>query len=157
MVSDWHLPTLWPEESDFNRVISQANSLFIFIKTLFLALEHCEDPTETLKAALEDSARTGLESLYELYSSILKVRIVHNGAKFQQMIGVLLTTAPYHPLCNEMIAELAGVKPFLVKRWVDTLSSLLYQDEAANGGVRVQHLSIYDFFVSDHCSYQVKI
>ena len=157
VTSVWHLNTPWPEESDFNRVISRANGLFIFIKTLSLALEHCEDPEESLKAALQDSAATGLESLYELYSSILKARIVHNKAQFQRMIGVLLTSSPYRALCDETIAELAGVKPNLVKRWVDALSSLLYRDEVANGGIRVRHLSVYDFFVSNHCDYQVNV
>jgi hypothetical protein len=157
VVSDWHLPTPWPEEPDFDRVIARANGLFIFIKTLVLALERCEDPIETLKAALQVSAGTGLTSLYDLYSSILKAQIVPNNAEFQRMIGVLLTTSPYRALCDETIAELARVKPYLVKRWVDALSSLLYRDDAANGGIRVRHLSIYDFFVSDRCVYQVNI
>ena len=153
----WHLDTPWPEESDFNRVISRANGLFIFIKTLVLALEHCEDPEESLKEALQDSAGTGLESLYELYSSILKTQIVCNNAKFQGMIGVLLAASPYRALCDETIAELAGMKANLVKAWMDALSSLFYRDEAANRGIRVRHLSIYDFFVSDGCVYQVNI
>jgi hypothetical protein len=157
VASFWHLNTPWPEESDFNRVTSRANGLFIFIKTLVLALERCKDPEESLRAALQDSAATGLESLYELYSSILKAQIVHSNAEFQRMIGVLLTTSPYRALCDETIAELAGVKPNLVKRWVDALSSLLYRDEEANRAVRVRHLSVYDFFVSDHCDYQVNI
>jgi hypothetical protein len=153
----WHLPTLWPGESDLNRVISRAGGLFIFIKTLVLALQHCEDPEETLRAALQDSAETGLESLYGLYSSILKAKIPDNSAKFQRMIGVLHRAAPYRALCDETIAELAEVQPNLVKRWVDALSSLLYRDEAANKGVRVWHLSIYDFFVNDCCGYQVNV
>ena len=74
VAKDWHLPKPWPEESDFNRVISRADGLFIFIKTLILALQRCEDPKKSLKAALQDSARTGLESLYELYSSILSAQ-----------------------------------------------------------------------------------
>src|SRR5258706_7635852 len=151
------LDTPWPEESDFNRVISQANGLFVFVKTLVLALKRCKDPEESLKAALQDSAVTGLESLYKLYSSILKAQIVHNSAEFQRMVGVLLTASPYHALCDETIAELAGVKLYHVKTWVDALSSLLYRDEAANGGIRVRHLSVYDFFLSDRCDYQVNI
>ena len=111
---------------DFDRVISQAKGLFIYIKTLILALEHYEDPEELLQEALQDLARTSLEYLYTLYSNILKVQIVHKKAEFQQMIEVLLTTSPYHVLCNETIAELAGVKPNLIKKWVDALSSLLY-------------------------------
>jgi len=157
VASLWHLDTPWPKESDFSRVISWANGLFIFIKTLVLALECCEDPEEGLKAALQESAKTGLESLYELYSSILKARIVHKSANFQQMIGVLLTTSPYRALCDETIAELAELKPNVIKKWVDALSSLLYRDEAANRGIRVQHLSVYNFFISDCCNYQVNI
>src|SRR5258706_5290823 len=153
----WHLDTLWPEESDFNRVISWADSLFIYVKTLVLSLERHEDPEESLKEALQDSAETGLESLYTLYSNILKAEIVHKKAKFQRMIGVLLTTSPYCALCDETIAELAGVKPNLIKKWVDALSSVLYRDEAANRGIRVRHLSVYDFFVSDRCDYQVDL
>ena len=157
VISEWHLSTPWPKESDFNRIISQANGLFIFVKTLVLALESCEDPEESLKAALQDSAGTGLESLYELYSSILKAQKAHNAAEFQRMIGVVLSTAPYRALCDETIAELVGAKPNLVKRWVDTLSSLLYRDKAAGGGIRVRHLSIYDFFVNHRSDYQVNL
>ena len=153
----WHLEAPWPEELDFNRVISRANSLFIFIKTLVLALEHCEDPEESLKGALQDSAGTGLESLYTLYSSILKSQIVHKKAEFRRIIGVLLATSPYRALRDETIAELAGVKPNLIKKWVDALSSLLYRDEAANNGIRVRHLSVYDFFLNNCCDYQVNL
>jgi len=145
----------WPEESLLDEVILRANGLFIFIKTLVRALEHCEDPTKFLKAASEDSAGTGLEALYRLYSSILESRIKHHKAEFRQMIGVLLTTAPYRALCEKTIAELAGVEPNLVGMWVDDLSSLLYRDEGTNGGVRVRHLSISDFLVSDDCLYQI--
>ena len=95
VASLWHLDIPWPKELDFQKVISRANGLFIFIKTLVLALERCEDPEEALKAALQESAGIGLESLYELYSSILKAQIVHKSAEFQRMIGVLLTTSPY--------------------------------------------------------------
>ena len=157
VASVWHFDTPWPKESDFNKVISRANGLFIYIKTLVLALERYEDPEESLKDALQDSARTGLESLYTLYSNILKSQIVHKKAEFQRMIGVLLTTSPYRALCDETIAELAGVKPNLVKKWVDALSSLLYRDEAADRGIRVRHLSVFDFFVSDRCDYQVNL
>ena len=155
VVKRWCLPTPWPEKSQFEGVISRANGLFIFIKTVMLALEHCKDPDESLKATMQTSDGTGLRSLYGLYSSILKARIVDDDDEFQQMIRVLLTTAPYRPLCEEAIAELAGVKPNLVRKWVNDLSSLLYRDEATNGGVRVRHLSISEFFVSDHCHYQV--
>ena len=157
VTSHWHLDTPWPKEPDFNRIISRSSGLFIFVKTLVLVLERCEDPERFLKAALQDSAETGLESLYRLYSSILKAQIVHESIEFQRMIGVLLTSSPHRALCDETIAELAGVKPNLVKTWVDALSSLLYRDEAANRGIRVRHCSIYDFFVSDHCHYQVNI
>ena len=159
MASAWHLSPPWPEESLFNRILIRANGLFIFIKTIILALENCADPTESLEAALQDSAGTGMNSLYKLYSSILQTRIVHNATEFQRVIGVVLTTAQHRSLCEETIAELARVRPNLVKKWMDDLSSLLYRDERANKGIRLRHLSISDFFVSDdcHCDYQVNL
>ena len=95
-----------------------------------------------LKVMLQDSVGTGLTALYQLYSSILKVPIVYHSADFWQMIGVLLISAPNHPLCEETIAELVGVRPDLVKMWVADLGSVLYWDEVASGGICVQHLSI---------------
>ncbi len=157
VASVWHFDTPWPKESEFDKVIFRANGLFIYIKTLVLALERDDDPEESLKEALQDSVKTGLESLYTLYSNILKAQIVHKKAEFQRMLGVLLTSSPYRALCDETIAELAGVKPNIVKKWVDALSSLLYRDEATNRGIRVRHLSVYDFFVSDCCDYQVNL
>jgi len=154
VASVWHLNTPWPKESDFNRVISRANGLFLFIKTLVLALERCEDPEETLRGAMQHS---GFECLFELYSNILREQIRYNKSEFQQMIGVLLASSPYRALSDGTIAELVGVKPSLVKWWVDALSPLLYRDEAANRGVRVRHLSVYDYFVSNHSHYQVNV
>jgi hypothetical protein len=154
-----HLEDPWPEPSIFEGVISRAAGLFIFIKTVALALEQCKHPTESLKATLRDSDDTGLISPYGLYSSILKTRIVHSNAEFRRVVGVLLTTAPYRPLCERTIAELAGVNLSDVKTWVDDLSSLLYRDEGASGAIRVRHLSISDFFISDGCpcDYQVSL
>jgi hypothetical protein len=145
----WYLPTPWPEESLLDRIMVRANGLFIFIKTLALALEDCANPTGFLNATSEAGA--GLKPLYALYSNILNSRIVHHKAEFQRVIGVVLSAAPYRVLGEEAIAELAGVEPNLVKKWVDDLSSLLYRDEATNGGIRVRHLSISDFLVSDYC------
>ena len=62
------LQSPWPEQSLFDEVISRAVGLFNFIETLALALDHCDDPAELLKASLQDSAGAGLMSLYGLYS-----------------------------------------------------------------------------------------
>ena len=154
----WAFSPPWPEEPLLDKLISRADGLFIFIKTLALALEGHEDPTGFLEATSE-RAGDGLKTLYGLYSNILKSRIVHSNAKFQLVIGVLLTAAPYRALCEETIAELAGVGPNLVKMWVNDLSSLLYRDEGTNGGIRVRHLSISEFLVSGDCphNYQINI
>jgi len=153
----WDLPIPWPEESLFERVISRADGLFIFIKTVVLALESCVDPTKTLEETVQDSGGAGLQSLYGLYSGIIKARMVHRGAEFRQTVGVLLATAPHRPLCEDTIAELAGLSPHLVRKSVNDLSSLLYRDKRANGGVRVRHVSISDFFISDGCPLDYRI
>ena len=154
VASHWHLSTPWPEEAGFNRAVSRANGLFIFIKTLVLALKKCEDPEESLKEALQGSAGTGLDSLYGLYSSILRTHGYIRG--FWRLL-VVITTAQYRPLSKAPIAKLTGVKPNLVETFVDALSSLLYRDEGDNGAIRVRHLSISDFFLSDRCDFQVKL
>ena len=156
VAEQWYLPAPWPEKSLLDRLISRANGLFIFIKTLVLVLEDCADPTDFLKATAEE-AGVGLKPLYGLYSHILNSRKVHSSAELQRVIGVLITVAPYRALCEETIAELAGVEPNRVKKWVDDLSSLLYRDEGTNGGIRVRHLSISDFLVSDACPCDYRI
>jgi len=154
-----YLQSPWPEPSLFDRLIDRAAGLFIFIETLASALMHCHDANELLARTLHDSAGPGLASLYELYASIVKARRVRSGVEFQRVIGVLLITAPYRPLCEETIAELAGVNLGLVKMWVEDLGPMFYRDEGAGGGIRVRHLSILDFFVSDDCQddYQVNL
>ena len=145
------LQSPWPERSLLDRVISRTSGLFIFIETLALALEHCCEPTKLLGAALQDSSSSGLRSLYGLYSTIVRARRVQRNAEFRRMVGVLLTTTPHRPLCGETIAELAGVRPDLVKMWVEDLGSMFFRDEAVNGGIRVRHMSISEFLVSDDC------
>src|SRR5258706_3800092 len=157
VASEQRIISPWPEESLFDGVISRAAGLFIFVKTIALALKNCKDPTADLKAALQDSGGNGLTALYGLYSSILRSRIVHTGDEFRRMVGVLQETAPNRPLCEESIASLARVELRLVERWIDDLSSLLYRDEGANEGIRVRHLSISDFFFNDHCDYKVDL
>jgi len=151
------LQSPWPESFLFNGVISRAAGLFIFIETLALSLEHCHDPTELLRTTLQDSVGPGLASLHGLYSSIVRARRVHSNGEFQRMIGALLITAPHRPLREETIAELTGVRPDLVKMWVADLSSMLYRDEGAGGGLRVRHLSISDFFMNDDCQADYQI
>jgi len=108
VASKWYLPTPWPEQSLFDRVISRADGLFIFIKTIVLALGRCQDPTTYLKATVQGSDGTGTNSLYSLYSSILKERIGSGNTEFQRVIGVLLATAPYRSLCDGAIACRVG-------------------------------------------------
>jgi hypothetical protein len=112
---------------------------------------------KALEAALQGSDGAGLDPLYRLYSHILKAQVVPGDAEFQQVVGVLFTMAPNHSLPDGVIAQLADVALHLVKKWVDDLSSLLYQDDSANGGIQVHHLSISNFFVSNCCDYQVNL
>ena len=149
VASNCCLKSPWPERSLLDGVISRAEGLFIFIETLALALERCYEPTKLLTATLQNSSSHGLTSLYGLYTSIVRARRVQSNVEFRRMIGVLLISSPYRPLCEETIAELAGVEPHVVKMWVEDLGSMFYREEGASGGIRVRHLSISDFFVSD--------
>jgi len=149
-----NLSTSWPAEALLNRVTLRANGLFIFVKTLVLALMKCEDPEEFLKKALQSSASAGSESLYSLYSSIINAHSEIGGV--WRVIAVI-ATAQYRPLRKEPIAKLAGVKPNFVETLVNDLSSLLYRDGGANGAIRVRHLSISECFASNPFGYQVEL
>jgi len=159
VASSRSLQSPWPEPLLLDRVIFRAAGLFIFIETLALVLERCHEPTKLLGATLQDSSSPGLMSLYGVYSRIVRARRVQRNAEFRRMIGVLLIAAPNRPLCEETIAELAGVRPDVVKIWVDDLGSMVYRDDEASGGIRVRHLSISDFFMSDYGQgdYQVNL
>jgi len=159
VASSRSLQSPWPEPLLLDGVISRAAGLFVFIETLALALEHCYEPTKLLGATLQHSCSPGLTSLYGLYSSIVRARRVQRNAEFRRVIGVLLIAAPYRPLCEETVAELAGVRSDVVKIWVDDLGSMFYRDEGASGGIRVRHWSISNFFVSDYRQgdYQVNL
>ena len=151
----------WPTDSLFNDAVSRANGLFIFIKTIALTLvksyDDRDEATEFLKAAVQYSALTGFESLYKLYSHILGLRKASSSGRIQQMMRVLVASAPYRSLPKEAIAELTGVDQYLIENWVDDLSSLLYEDEGANKGVRVRHMSISDFFISSECASEYRV
>ena len=150
----------WPDSSLLSQVISRAGGLFIFIEvTTRVLLQYRPRPYEYLRAILRDLEGTGLTSLYGLYSSILKAQIVHSTAEFQRMIRVILLVAPHRPLRDETIAELAAVNINLVRMWVTNLDPLLYRDNEANGGIRVRHPSVADFFLSDdhHSDYHVDL
>ena len=158
--SEQFLPRGWPDSSLFSQVTSRSTGLFIFIETITRALAQCKPPpNEYLKATLTDLEGTGLASLYGLYSSILRAQIVHSTAEFRRMIGVILVAAPHRPLRDETIAELAGVSPDLVTMWVTDLDPLLYRDREADGGIRVRHSSVTDFFLRDdhHSDYHVNL
>ena len=141
----------WLDSSLLGQVISRAGGLFIFIETITRALAQCNPtPDEYLRVTLKDLAGTGLTSLYGLYSSILKAQIVHSSAEFQRMIRVILLTAPHRPLRDETIAQLAAVNLYVVRIWVKKLDPLLYRERDADGGIRVRHSSVADFFLSDN-------
>ena len=109
------LQSTWLKRLVLDRVVSQAAGLFIFVETLTLAIEHCHEPSKLLGAILQDSSSPGSVALCGLYSRIVRARRVQRNAEFRRVIGVLLITAPYRPLCEETIAELAGVRPDVVK------------------------------------------
>ena len=68
----WCFPTTWPEQPFFDRVISQANGLFIFIKTLVLILTECEDPEGDFEGSLARFSRYWLETSIQPLLKYLK-------------------------------------------------------------------------------------
>ena len=142
---DWHLPEAWPESSLLEKAIKRAGYLFIFVETIARDIEENKDiATERLETLLDDSNSSALEPLHQLYLGILTNVVKNHLSEFQEMIGAVLVAAPYRPLCREAIVELKGLNNERVTIWVAGLASLL--DTEADGGIRVRHLSVSDFF-----------
>ncbi|PVF91794.1 WD40 repeat-like protein [Serendipita vermifera] len=145
IASSRHLEPDWPGDARKNIIVSRSGGLFIFVDTLWRLLKDGLDPDERLTQTLSKTSSNALTSLYDLYSTAINSRVGQDKKTFQAAMGVIMAVGPYRPLCDESIAQIAGLKPHVVKNMVDELSSLMYRDKMVNGGIRVRHLSILDF------------
>jgi hypothetical protein len=140
-----YLDDNWPGEDRRGDIVSRSGGLFIFVDTLWRLLKDDFNPDIRLMNALSGTSGDALSSLYALYSTAIESKVRRNTEEFRAAMEVIITVGQYRPLCDESVAQLAGLSPNVVKALVDELSSLLYRDINMNGGIRVRHLSMIDF------------
>jgi hypothetical protein len=152
-----HLEKDWPGEARTEGTVSRSGGLFIFVDTLWRLLKDDLDPDERLTQALSSTSKDALTSLYDLYSSAIESRIGKNKKIFRTAMEIVVTVGQYRPLCDESVAQLAGLSRNVITALVDELSSLLYRDTIVNGGIRVRHLSIIDFLTGMECTPELRV
>jgi hypothetical protein len=146
------LPTNWPNEDMINALVTRSDGLFIFIETVYLLIKDDEDPNELLTKVLANSTGYGVSGLFKLYKNVLESKSIRNTETFRSVIGTILVVAPHRPLPEETVAKLLSIKEdYILRNWVDMFSSLLYRDASIGGGIRVRHLSIFEFLTSQDC------
>ncbi|PVF92453.1 WD40 repeat-like protein [Serendipita vermifera] len=145
IASSHHLEPDWPGDALRDIIVSRSGGLFIFVDTLWRLLKDGLDPDDRLMQALSKTSGDTLTSLYDLYSTAIDGRVGQDKKTFRVAMGTIIVVGQYRPLCDESIAQIAGLRLHVVKNMVDKLGSLLYRDKMANGGIRVRHLSILDF------------
>ncbi|PVF92871.1 WD40 repeat-like protein [Serendipita vermifera] len=151
------LPPDWPNNDLMTELVSQSNGLFMFVETIYLRIKDDEDPNELLTELLHDSSRHAMDTLFKLYLSVLESKAIRKREELQEMLGMILAVAPYRSLCDETIAEMLGAKVDVVQNRVNILNSLFYRDTSKGGGIRVRHLSIFEFLTGDSCPIEFRV
>jgi hypothetical protein len=98
-----------------------------------------------------------MSSLFNLYLTVLKSKHIQDTEGLRSTIGVILAVAPFRPLCDKTIAKLLDIEGHVIKNQVDMLSSLFYRDESMSSGIRVRHLSIFEFLADKSCPEEYRV
>ncbi|KAG8797552.1 hypothetical protein FRC16_008746, partial [Serendipita sp. 398] len=157
IVNQCGLPNDWPGGERLNGIVERSGGLFIFVETLSQLLGGVLDPDECLAEALSVGSGSALERLYNLYTIAIRSRIERNQEAFRLVIGTIIAVGQYKPLCDEAVADLAGLRTNIVTTLVNKLGSLLYRDTKMNGGIRVRHLSVIDFLTGSSTSEDFRV
>lgn len=154
-----HLGSTWPKQALLQRIVARARGLFIYVETARRLVEKEADPEKRLIEVTHETSEGALGGLYKLYSTAIESQIGEDKEAFRRVVGIIIAVASYRPLCDAAVATLAGLKPHVVRTWVDRLNSLLYRDGNASGGIRARHLSIINFLTGLECpkDFQVDI
>lgn len=142
------LPKDWPSPARLEQIITRSHGLFIYVETFSRLLATSKNPDAVLARVLDKQQEGGSTELHELYLAAIMSQVGQEMEDFRRIARAILGVATYRPLCDDTLASLIGEQPYIVKMWVDSLSSVLYRDHSQNGGIRVRHLSILEFLTS---------
>lgn len=146
------LPTDWPCDGDFQKLVALSVPLFIFAATICRLFEDpVWDPTDSLADILtHQNDESKLDSTYLpvldrlLYGQHGKRREILV-TEFQQIIGVIVTLES--PLSVISLAKLLGFSKDLIQLRLNPLHSVLRVPDDETIPVRLFHLSFRDFLL----------
>ncbi|KIM24838.1 hypothetical protein M408DRAFT_331512 [Serendipita vermifera MAFF 305830] len=159
LIQSHSLPDEWPGPIRFDQIIQRAGGLFIYVETIIRLLKASKDPNKSLNRVLNGKQEDASAGLHNLYSTAIALCIGQEAETFRLIARTILAVAKYRPLSDDTLALLIGEESHVVKTWVNDLGSLLYRDETQNGGIRVRHLSIFEFLTESSCppAFQVNL
>ncbi|KIM28344.1 hypothetical protein M408DRAFT_140192 [Serendipita vermifera MAFF 305830] len=150
-------PEPWVDERRLNHIVNRSGGLFIFVETLCQYLRKYRNPKPPLNRLLEGPSEEASIELHKLYLAAIESRVDSEAAESRLIARATIGVAPYRPLCDKAIAAFTGVDVGLVSSWVDDLGSLLYRDHTMQGGIRVRHISIFEYFTGSVCPLDFRV
>ena len=151
-----HLPLGWPGIERMSQIVERSRGLFIFVDTLSRLVD-VPKPEPLLVDVLAGKLEGANSELHKLYSAALMSRAVGHTEDLQSILRAIIAVSVHRPLCADTLATLINIEASTVLSWVDELGSLLYQDEAEGDGIRVRHLSVFEFLTGSTCPPEFRV
>ncbi|KIM31285.1 hypothetical protein M408DRAFT_256921, partial [Serendipita vermifera MAFF 305830] len=150
-------PEPWIGERRLGRIVNRSGGLFLFVETLSQYLMKYRNPKPPLDRLLEGPSEEASIELHKLYLAAIESRVNSEDAESRLIARAVIGVAPHRALCDEAIAAFTGLELGVVNSWVDDLSSLLYRDHTLQGGIRVRHMSILEYFAGPFCPLDFRV
>lgn len=151
--SSRRLPSYWPGNKSFQKLVDTAIPLFIFAATVcrFIQDRRLGGPNDQLARILEhDTSKSKLDATYLPVLSQLLVGLsgpekLKVAERFKQVVGSIVTLAS--PLSITSLAHLLAVSSDAIEDQLDFLHSVLSIPSDPSMPVRLLHLSFRDFLI----------
>ncbi|KIM27695.1 hypothetical protein M408DRAFT_24343 [Serendipita vermifera MAFF 305830] len=150
-------PEPWVGERRLGHIVNRSGGLFIFVETLSQYLMKYKNPKLPLDRLLAGPSEEASVELHKLYLAAIESRVGSEEAESRLIARAVIGAAPHRALCDEAIAAFTGLQLATVSSWVDDLSSLLYREHTTNGGIRVLHISILEYFTGPFCPLDFRV
>ncbi|KIM28356.1 hypothetical protein M408DRAFT_329451 [Serendipita vermifera MAFF 305830] len=150
-------PEPWIGERRLGHIVNRSGGLFIFVETLYQYLMKYRNPKSPLDRLLGGPSEEARIELQKLYLAAIESRVNSEEAESRLVARAVVGVAPHRALRDETIAALTGLEVGTVTSWVDDLGPLLYRDHATQGGIRVRHISILEYFTGPFCPLDFRV
>lgn len=145
------LPSAWPGQTKFRKLVKMAIPLFIFAATSCRFIEDRRygggGPDGRLEQIIQHQARGQRSTICEMYHLVLNKSVREETVdEFRDIVGsiVILDT----PLSSSALARLLGIPKISVDERLEMLHSVLSIPTDQDAPIRLLHLSFRDYLVN---------